>query len=62
MQDYHYNRANGERVPASKMTIEEIRACLADGVNIHDHDSPSIREAEECVRKRLEIELIARGL
>ncbi len=62
MQDYFYTRENGEKVPTSKMTIEEIHTCLRDGVQINETDGDTINATEALVRKRLEIELIARQL
>lgn len=60
MQDYIYTRESGEKVPVSKMTLEEIATCLNDGAQINETDLDTIHATEEVIRKRLEIELIIR--
>lgn len=62
MQDYIYTRDSGEKVPVSKMTVEEIRGCLANGVEINSTDLDTYNASVEAVRKRLEIELTIRSL
>lgn len=61
MQDYIYTRDNGEKVPVTRMTLEEISTCLNNGVQINDTDLDTIHATEEVIRKRLEIELIIRS-
>lgn len=62
MQDYIYTRDNGEKVPVTRMTLEEIATCLNNGVTINETDLDTIHATEEVIRKRLEIELTIRQI
>lgn len=61
MFDHTFIRANGERVPVSQMTDEEIALCLREGVGIQ-YREPGCATPEANVMARLEIELLRRRL
>lgn len=57
MQDHTYNG-----VPTSQIPTETIKDLLINGFKINNSDGRSEAEAIECVRQRLEIELLIRNL
>lgn len=62
MQDYIYTRDSGEKVPVSKMTLDEIHTCLTNGVEINDTDLDTLHATEVVVRQRLQLELEIRRM